>query len=168
MTFRVGTIDVLHKPAIKFDSANANYSGFQPSTSVLQAGHQLTPESRAFEESVIYDRDVALEMRDGVKLRADIFRPDTTDKVPALVVWSPYGKTGTGKNKFGFHALYKILTSLSKDRAPWIKFHIVLEFQSLDCQAMRSGKARIQPSGASVDTLSSTSTPEVSLIPRVM
>ncbi|KAF2851296.1 alpha/beta-hydrolase [Plenodomus tracheiphilus IPT5] len=37
-------------------------------------------------------------MRDGKILRADIFRPASREheRLPALVPWSPYGKTGTG------------------------------------------------------------------------
>ncbi|KAL1869038.1 hypothetical protein Plec18167_008041 [Paecilomyces lecythidis] len=35
-------------------------------------------------------------MRDGVKLRADIYRPKTDDKVPAIIMWGPYGKSGNG------------------------------------------------------------------------
>ena len=34
-------------------------------------------------------------MRDGTILRADVFRPCSDAKIPALVVWSPYGKTGS-------------------------------------------------------------------------
>ncbi|KAH7408955.1 Alpha/Beta hydrolase protein [Cadophora sp. MPI-SDFR-AT-0126] len=37
-------------------------------------------------------------MRDGTKIRADIFRPASREnkQLPTLVAWSPYGKTGTG------------------------------------------------------------------------
>ena len=36
-------------------------------------------------------------MRDGVNLYADVFRPaDESYKVPAIIPWSPYGKSGTG------------------------------------------------------------------------
>ena len=42
---------------------------------------------------VICEQDVAVEMRDGVKLYADIFRPaDDSVKVPAILAWSNYGK----------------------------------------------------------------------------
>lgn len=41
-------------------------------------------------------------MRDGVTIYTDIFRPANTDheKVPALIAWSPYGKTGTGPYQY--------------------------------------------------------------------
>jgi predicted acyl esterase len=36
-------------------------------------------------------------MRDGVKLYSDIFHPTGPVKVPAIVMWSPYGKSGNGR-----------------------------------------------------------------------
>ena len=40
-------------------------------------------------------RDVAVAMRDGVKIYVDIFRPEgSTGKLPTLMTWSPYGKHG--------------------------------------------------------------------------
>lgn len=42
---------------------------------------------------IICDQDVAVPMRDGVILYADIFRPaDSTAKVPVILAWSNYGK----------------------------------------------------------------------------
>ncbi len=48
--------------------------------------------------SMRYDKvqttcDVAVEMRDGVKLYADIYRPETSDKLPVLLLRSPYDKS---------------------------------------------------------------------------
>jgi predicted acyl esterase len=47
---------------------------------------------RTRERGMIVERDVAVPMRDGVKIYADIHRPLAKQKVPALVAWSPYGK----------------------------------------------------------------------------
>jgi len=44
------------------------------------------------EHGMIVERDVAVTMRDGVKLYADIHRPEAEGRVPALIAWSPYGK----------------------------------------------------------------------------
>ncbi len=41
---------------------------------------------------MIVERDVAVPMRDGVKIYADIHRPEGKEKVPALVAWGAYGK----------------------------------------------------------------------------
>jgi putative CocE/NonD family hydrolase len=67
----------------------------QPGTTTLPAGHLKSPGSRALPTSIIFDRDVEIPLRDGVRLRADVFRPNSDTKVPALVVWGPYGKTGS-------------------------------------------------------------------------
>ncbi len=41
---------------------------------------------------MIITKDVRIQMRDGVHIAADIYRPDGTEKVPALLALSPYGK----------------------------------------------------------------------------
>lgn len=41
------------------------------------------------------DRDVAVPMRDGVVLRADVFRPHGNGRRPTLVYRTPYDRTGT-------------------------------------------------------------------------
>ena len=48
--------------------------------------------------AIVWDKDVPVAMRDGTILRVDIFRPASkeTERLPALVPWSPYGKTGSG------------------------------------------------------------------------
>ncbi|KIX08709.1 uncharacterized protein Z518_03366 [Rhinocladiella mackenziei CBS 650.93] len=45
---------------------------------------------------VIFEKDVAITMRDGVKLYADIYRPAAriAERTPSLVFWSPFGKHG--------------------------------------------------------------------------
>lgn len=41
---------------------------------------------------MIEERDVPIPMRDGVRIAADIFRPDADGAFPALLAMSPYGK----------------------------------------------------------------------------
>jgi putative CocE/NonD family hydrolase len=41
---------------------------------------------------IIVERDVEARMRDGVVLRADVYRPDREDKSPVLLQRTPYGK----------------------------------------------------------------------------
>jgi uncharacterized protein len=43
-------------------------------------------------DGVHVDRDVAIPMRDGVVLRADIFRPPGDGKFPVLILRTPYGR----------------------------------------------------------------------------
>ena len=41
---------------------------------------------------MIIDRDVEIPMSDGLCLKADIYRPETTKKVPIILAGGPYGK----------------------------------------------------------------------------
>lgn len=43
-------------------------------------------------QGMIAEKDVAVPMRDGVNLSVDIYRPDTTEKLPALLAFSIYNK----------------------------------------------------------------------------
>lgn len=91
---------------VKNTSATDNpiffYPGFNPSTTTINEGHVKSPGRRAFANEVTYERDVTVPMRDGIKLYTDVFRPVDSDtkKVPALIPWSPYGKTGTGPQQY--------------------------------------------------------------------
>lgn len=44
--------------------------------------------------NMIVERNVAVPMRDGVVLRADVYRPDARGRFPTLVNRTPYGKDG--------------------------------------------------------------------------
>ncbi len=44
------------------------------------------------EDGLICEQDVPVTLRDGTVIYTDIFRPNTTEKVPCLVSWSYYGK----------------------------------------------------------------------------
>jgi uncharacterized protein len=48
-------------------------------------------------EGVIIERDVAVPVRDGVTVMADVFRPADERPAPPLVAWSPYGKHAEGQ-----------------------------------------------------------------------
>ena len=43
---------------------------------------------------ILFERDVAVPMRDGVIIYVDIYRPTGSEKIPAIIAWSPYGKKG--------------------------------------------------------------------------
>jgi putative CocE/NonD family hydrolase len=51
---------------------------------------------------VVIERNVAAKMRDGVTLRADIYRPKAEGKFPVLLVRTPYDKTN--ESSFGMKA----------------------------------------------------------------
>jgi uncharacterized protein len=72
------------------------YDGSETSTVVLPAGYRKSETTRPFTVNTIFEKNVNIPLRDGTILKADIFRPETSDKVPVLLPWSPYGKSGRG------------------------------------------------------------------------
>ncbi|KLO82383.1 Uncharacterized protein LW93_9583 [Fusarium fujikuroi] len=93
-----------------------NYDGFSPGRRVLEAGHVRYPGRRPFGVRTIYERDQAITVRDGARLYADIFRPESSDTepVPCILPWSPYGKTGTGPQNYDFMAPYRAGIALDR------------------------------------------------------
>ena len=55
-------------------------------------GHQIEDVER-----FIVERDVAIAMRDGVRLYADVIRPKGPARAPVILTYSPYGKHGLKK-----------------------------------------------------------------------
>lgn len=51
-------------------------------------------------DRVVTERDVAVPMRDGVILRANVFRPDYGGPYPVLVLRTPYGKPNGGMDRY--------------------------------------------------------------------
>jgi uncharacterized protein len=95
----VGNVQILFR-ALKHPELGVNgYDGPEHSVSILRAGHRREDGVKAFEVDTIWEKDLEIPMRDNVILRADVFRPAQSDAtpVPAILPWSPYGKTGRGK-----------------------------------------------------------------------
>jgi hypothetical protein len=69
-------------------------SPFEPGTRVLPAGYQADSQFLPLPVDIVFEKDVAVTMRDGITIYADIFRPVGTEKVPVIIAWSPYGKSG--------------------------------------------------------------------------
>jgi len=69
------------------------------------------PDTVKYEVSV--ERGVAAKMRDGVTLRADIYRPKSDAKFPVLLVRTPYDKTGI--ISFGLRAAARGYVAIAQD-----------------------------------------------------
>ncbi|KAE8380085.1 alpha/beta-hydrolase [Aspergillus bertholletiae] len=71
------------------------YNGTKHETKILPAGWKLTDTHAPFQVETIWERNVRVQMRDGCHIYMDIFRPRNSaeDKVPALLSWSPYGRS---------------------------------------------------------------------------
>jgi len=77
------------------DHPAARYPGFRPARKRLTKGSSVRPGAMPLPCDLVMHQDVAVPMRDGIRIYVDIFLPvDTKDQVPALVSWGPYGKQG--------------------------------------------------------------------------
>jgi predicted acyl esterase len=56
-----------------------------------KVGHRHLPLDQT-SPSILVEKNVEARMRDGVILRADVYRPDTTKRLPALLERTPYSK----------------------------------------------------------------------------
>jgi uncharacterized protein len=82
----------LTEPANQFSFQT--YLGFSPETKTLAKGTVLFPGTMALPLDIIWDRDVAIKLRDGVTIYVDVFRPaGTAAALPAIMAWAPYGKS---------------------------------------------------------------------------
>lgn len=67
---------------------------------LLKKGFQVAEEFHPLEHDILWEKDIAVEMRDGVKIYTDVYRPTTDEKVPAIIVWSPYGKNSGNGDRY--------------------------------------------------------------------
>lgn len=98
-------------------------TAFEPGTRTLLAGYQVAPQFRPLPVDIVFEKDVAVQLRDGVTIYVDVFRPAGTDKVPVIVAWSPYGKgQGTSMSVMGVFGLVglsnSVVSGLAKFEAP--------------------------------------------------
>ncbi len=96
---------------------------FEPGTRTLEAGYRVAPPFRALPVDIVLEKDVAVHLRDGVTIHVDVFRPVTTEPVPVIVCWSPYGKgQGTSLSVMGVFGLVGLsnacVSGLEKFEAP--------------------------------------------------
>jgi predicted acyl esterase len=66
---------------------------FKPGSTVLKKGTTFIEHGAALPCDIIWERDIGVKMRDGITIYADIFRPVEGKNLPAILSWSPYGKT---------------------------------------------------------------------------
>jgi len=98
-------------------------TGFDPGTRTLKAGFQIAPQFRAIPVDIVFDKDVAVQLRDGVTIHVDVFRPGGPEQVPAIVAFSPYGKgQGTSASVMGVFGMVGldngIVSGLEKFEGP--------------------------------------------------
>ncbi|EFQ30149.1 X-Pro dipeptidyl-peptidase C-terminal non-catalytic domain-containing protein [Colletotrichum graminicola] len=102
------------------------YTGLNPRTEVLSKGWKHPhKDARPLPCDIQIDHDVAITTRDGTVLYADVLRPPNTDeKVPAIICWSPFGKKFNGLSSLDYMTPWQLgvpsqtLSGLEKFEAP--------------------------------------------------
>lgn len=98
-------------------------SGFEPGTRTLNAGFQIAPPFKPLPVDIVFEKDIAVTLRDGVTIRVDLFRPAGAERVPVIVAWSPYGKgQGTSAGVMGIFGMVGldngVVSGLAKFEGP--------------------------------------------------
>jgi putative CocE/NonD family hydrolase len=70
--------------------------GAGPHTDASRAGSHQSPARADDGHAVLVEKNVAAPMRDGVTLRADLYRPDAAGRFPVLLQRTPYSKASSG------------------------------------------------------------------------
>lgn len=69
------------------------WHGIRPSLDFAGRYPGLRPRVKIDSDlGMVCEYDVAVRMRDGVRIYVDVFRPEAEGQYPALVAWGPYGK----------------------------------------------------------------------------
>lgn len=69
------------------------FSKFEPKEILLKQGTVIEEGFKPLACDIRMLKDVAVTLRDGVKIYTDIYLPIDSSKVPTLIAWSPYGKS---------------------------------------------------------------------------
>jgi uncharacterized protein len=87
-------IEVIFRKSSPIDDPEGRYPGFKPGATTLKKGSVQSKGGLALPCDILFERDVAVSLRDGVTIYIDIYRPLGDKKAPAIMGWSPYGKKG--------------------------------------------------------------------------
>jgi predicted acyl esterase/NAD(P)-dependent dehydrogenase (short-subunit alcohol dehydrogenase family) len=129
--------NVVFSPA---DPVPANYA-FGPQTKILKKGSVFPPAARPLPCEIEWDRDVPVKLRDGVTIYTDILRPVGGGKVPAIVAWSPYGKTIPQKDvQSGVDPAN--VTGMSKSEGPDAGFWVSHGYAVINPDARGAGRSQ--------------------------
>ena len=91
------------RPALPVDAPSARYTGYKPETLLLKKGSIRLKGYLPLPCDIILERDVPIKLRDGVTIYTDIFRPNDSEKYPAIMALSPYGKEiGFTRSGYGY------------------------------------------------------------------
>lgn len=87
-------IEVTFSPANDPATADPPLAPLEERSTVLAAGSVHAEGARPLDTDIRVEYDVAIPVRTGAVLRADVYRPVGDEPVPAIVMYGPYGKRG--------------------------------------------------------------------------
>ncbi len=100
MQFGTETIEVAFRKAQPLDTKNRGIElqtaapiEFKPEVTVLTKGTTFIKDGIPLPCDIVRHRDTGVRMRDGTTIYADIYLPAGSGTFPAILSWSPYGKT---------------------------------------------------------------------------
>jgi len=118
----------------------ADYA-FGPQTEILTRGSVFPPAAMPLWCDIRWDRDVPVTLRDGITIYTDVLRPVDGSRAPAIVAWSPYGKTIPQKDvQSGVDP--KDVTGLSKSEGPDVGFWVSHGYAVVNPDARGAGKSQ--------------------------
>ena len=85
------------RKALPVNAPRVRYPGFKQETLILKAGSVRRNGARPLPCDILLERDVPIQLRDGVTIYTDVFRPTSGEACPAILAWSPYGKEVGGQ-----------------------------------------------------------------------
>ena len=88
------TANVRFRKAKALDDPTTRYPGFKPSVTTLSTGAVVSAGALPLPCDILFERDLAVPLRDGTIIYTDVFRPVGATNLPAIIAWSPYGKAG--------------------------------------------------------------------------
>lgn len=100
--------EIVWRGSCRPEEKDTKYEAPKKEEKLLPAGFRLEPQNTTFTMDCVWERNKPIHMRDGTVIMVDIFRPRNSapKSVPALLAWSPYGKSacwmgGQCRNKQG-------------------------------------------------------------------
>src|SRR4051794_9879271 len=87
-------VQVYYRPANPLESSDPPIPGLAPGTRLIAAGSVHAEGARPVPVDIEVLEDVAIPLRDGVTLYGDVYRPAVSGPVPAVLIYTPYGKRG--------------------------------------------------------------------------
>lgn len=142
-------ITVEWQPAQDINDPKFRYNGFAPGQTVLPKGWLKEEGMLPLPCDIIYDRDVAITLRDGTTIYADVFRPVTEKPVPVLFASTMFGKYGSyitlddipGRNGVPKDALSGLQSWEAPDPAWWVDHGYALANVDIRGIGMSEGNA---------------------------